>query len=98
MMNKELSQNALIEMCENCRNHEMCKGTGCSPKKMLQKLVSKDVPAKVIFERQVGYISGHITDLPICPSCGVVFSNEVEQIQPEYCPKCGQHLIWELAR
>ena len=98
MMNKELSQNALIEMCENCRNHEICKGTGCSPKKMLQKLVSKDVPAKVIFERQVGYISGHITDLPICPTCGVIFPNEVEQIQPEYCPKCGQHLIWEVAR
>ena len=49
MMNKELSQNALIEMCENCRNHEMCKGTGCSDKKTLQKLVSKDVPEKSYF-------------------------------------------------
>ena len=97
-MKKELSELALIAMCEKCVNHEMCKGTGCSDKKTLQKLVSKDVPAKVIFERQVGYISGHITDLPICPNCGVVFSNEVEKIQPEYCPKCGQHLIWELAR
>ena len=97
-MKKELSELALIAMCEKCVNHEMCKGTGCSDKKTLQKLVSKDVPAKVIFERQVGYISGHITDLPICPSCGVIFSNEVEKIHPEYCPKCGQHLIWELAR
>ena len=97
-MKKELSELALIAMCEKCVNHEMCKGTGCSDKKTLQKLVSKDVPAKVIFERQVGYISGHITDLPICPSCGIVFSKEVEQIQPEYCPKCGQHLIRELAR
>lgn len=97
-MNEELSQTALIKMCENCRNHEMCKGTGCSDKKTLQKLVSKDVPAKVILKRQVGYISGHITDLPICPNCGIVFSNEVEKNQPEYCPKCGQHLIWELAR
>ena len=97
-MKKELSELALIAMCEKCVNHEMCKGTGCSDKKTLQKLVSKDVPAKVIFERQVGYISGHITDLPICPSCGIVFSKEVEQIQPEYCPKCGQRLIWELAR
>lgn len=97
-MEKELSELALISMCEKCVSHEMCKGTGCSDKKILQKLVSKDVPAKVIFERQVGYISGHITDLPICPSCGVIFSNEVEKIQPEYCPKCGQHLIWELAR
>ena len=97
-MKKELSELALIAMCEKCVNHEMCKGTGCSDKKTLQKLVSKDVPEKVIFERQVGYISGHITDLPICPNCGVIFSNEVEQIQPEYCPKCGQHLIWELKR
>ena len=97
-MEKELSELALIAMCEKCVNHEMCKGTGCSDKKTLQKLVCKDVPAKVIFERQVGYISGHITDLPICPNCGIIFSNEVEKIQPEYCPKCGQHLIWELAR
>ena len=97
-MKKELSELALIAMCEKCVNHEMCKGTGCSDKKTLQKLVSKDVPAKVIFERQVGYISGHITDLPICPNCGIVFSKEIEQIQPEYCPKCGQHLIWELKR
>ena len=97
-MEKELSELALIAMCEKCVNHEMCKGTGCSDKKTLQKLVSKDVPAKVIFERQVGYISGHITDLPICPNCGIVFSKEIEQIQPEYCPKCGQHLIWELKR
>lgn len=97
-MEKELSELALIAMCEKCVNHEMCKGTGCSDKRTLQKLVSKNMPAKVIFERQVGYISGHITDLPICPSCGIVFSNEVEKIQPEYCPKCGQHLIWELAR
>ena len=97
-MKKELSELALIAMCEKCVNHEMCKGTGCSDKKTLQKLVSKDVPAKVILKRQVGYISGYIIDLPICPNCGVVFSNEVEKIQPEYCPKCGQHLIWELAR
>lgn len=97
-MEKELSQIALIEMCENCRNHEMCKGTGCSPKKTLQKLVSKDVPEKVIYERKVGYISSHIIDLPICPSCGVIFSKEIEQNLSEYCPKCGQHLIWELVR
>ena len=97
-MNEDLSQVALIEICENCRNHEMCKGTGCFPKKILQKLVSKDVPAKVILERRVGYISGHIIDLHICPNCGIIFPNEVEKIQPEYCPKCGQHLIWELAR
>lgn len=97
-MKKELSELALIAMCEKCVNHEMCKGTGCSDKKTLQKLVSKDVPAKVILKRQVGYISGYIIDLPICPNCGVVFSNEVEKIQPEYCPKCGQHLIWEYIR
>lgn len=97
-MEKELSELALIAMCEKCVNHEICKGTGCSDKKTLQKLVSKDVPAKVIFERKVGYISGHIIDLPICPSCGIIFSKEVEQNQFEYCPKCGQHLIWELAR
>lgn len=97
-MEKELSQFALIEMCENCRNHEMCKGTGCSPKKILQKLVNKDVPARVIFERKVGYISGHFIDLYICPNCGTIFSMEVEMNQSEYCPKCGQHLIWELAR
>lgn len=97
-MNEELSQTALIEMCENCRNHEMCKGTGCSPKKILQKLVNKDVPARVIFERKVGYISGNFIELPICPSCGIILSKEVELNQSEYCPKCGQHLIWELAR
>ena len=97
-MEKELSELALIAMCEKCVNHEMCKGTGCSDKRTLQKLVSKNMPAKVIFERQVGYISGHITDLPICPNCGVIFSKEVELFQYEYCPKCGQHLIWELAR
>ena len=97
-MKKELSELALIAMCEKCVNHEMCKGTGCSDKKTLQKLVSKDVPAKGILKRQVGYISGYIIDLPICPNCGIIFSNEVEKIQPEYCPKCGQHLIWELAR
>lgn len=97
-MNEESSQIALIEMCENCRNYEMCKGTGCSSKKILQKLVSKHVPAKVIFERKVGYISGNFIELPICPSCGIVFSNEEEKIQPEYCPTCGQHLIWELKR
>ena len=93
-MEKELSELALIAMCEKCVNHEMCKGTGCSDKKTLQKLVSKDVPAKVIFERKVGYISGHIIDLPICPSCGIIFPNEVEKIHPEYCPKCGQKLDW----
>lgn len=96
-MEKELSELALIAMCEKCVNHEICKGTGCSDKKTLQKLVSKDVPAKVIFERKVGYISGHIIDLPICPSCGIIFSKEVEQNQFEYCPKCGQKLDWSVS-
>ena len=86
-------------ICSRCTYRCECGPfKDCVPKKILQKLVSKDVPEKVIFERQVGYISGHITDLSICPNCGVIFSKEVEKIQPEYCPKCGQHLIWELKR
>ena len=93
-----MENEALIVMCENCIHHEICKGTGCNSKTILQKLVNRDNPEKVICERQVGYLSGNIKDLYICPSCGIIFTNEMYNNQIHYCPKCGQHLIWELIR
>lgn len=97
-MKEELSQMALTAMCEKCINHEMCKGTGCSDKKTLQKLVSKDVPQKVVYQRRVGYITKTSFGVYNCPTCGVAFTEELRRNIVDYCPKCGQHLIWELVR
>jgi hypothetical protein len=29
---------AIAIMCERCINYEMCQGTGCEPKKVLERL------------------------------------------------------------
>ena len=64
----------------NERNTEWCN--------ILQKLVDKETPKKVI-----KFISG-ITNSEeaysfyICPKCKMLLSNDI------YCSKCGQHLDW----
>lgn len=35
---------ALETMCERCINHEMCMGTGCAPKKTLERSTESKEP------------------------------------------------------
>lgn len=33
---------ALQHLCEQCKNHEICQGTGCTPRHKLQELIEKE--------------------------------------------------------
>ena len=35
-------EDALKIMCERCVNHEICQGTGCTPRHKLQELIEKE--------------------------------------------------------
>lgn len=39
-MDKNLQ--ALQHLCQQCKNHEICQGTGCEPRNKLQKLIEKE--------------------------------------------------------
>ena len=39
-MDKNLQ--ALQHLCQQCKNHEVCQGTGCEPRNKLQKLIEKE--------------------------------------------------------
>ena len=34
----------------------------------------------------------------LCPNCNYEFTQENYLNKVNFCPKCGQHLMWELAR
>ena len=86
-------QNALNVMCNRCVNHEICQGTGCSPKQKLQELVtkaSKTVPMKVL-ETNSSFV---------CRQCCTIISMKYDGVcieclkQREFCPVCGQAIDW----
>lgn len=40
-MNKDELLEYLEIMCKKCTNHEICQGTGCTPKKEIKKYIEK---------------------------------------------------------
>ena len=46
-------QEALNTMCERCRIHDVCRGTGCTPREKLQELVDKATPKKTASDLKV---------------------------------------------
>ena len=34
-------EKALKQMCKRCINHEICQGTGCTPKKEIKKYIDE---------------------------------------------------------
>ena len=40
-MSKSKAITALKIMCRRCRNYEVCQGTGCGPKKILEQEITK---------------------------------------------------------
>lgn len=58
---------------------------------LLKKLIDKKTPKKPIFEDLDHYLA--------CPRCWNNLSDlssiiTDDLIQPEYCPRCGQHIDW----
>lgn len=44
-VNKKMNKDKLLEyieiMCKRCNNHEICQGTGCTPKIEIKKYIEK---------------------------------------------------------
>lgn len=79
-------QEALNTMCENCINHEICKGTGCEPKKYLGELVDRATPKK-----GYAYSSDGKRWVEMCPTCNIELT--VDWGMP--CDICGQAIDYE---
>lgn len=81
------NQEVLNIMCERCSVHDVCQGTGCTPRAMMQELVDKATP------RMPKYTDGnwHEKSINVCPNCGVY---PLRPMEP-YCSNCGQALNWE---
>lgn len=61
---------------------------------MLQELVDKSKPMKIIYEAD-GYADGELCyDTAICQNCGRHFERYYDE-HANYCPTCGQRLDWE---
>lgn len=43
MINLEECEKALKQMCKRCINHEICQGTGCTPRKILSDLILAEI-------------------------------------------------------
>lgn len=78
-------KDSLETMCKRCSNHEMCKGTGCSPKNKLQELVDKATPKKLI-KTTLYENENHAVIVYKCPTCGEIYTSLLDK----YCKECGQ--------
>lgn len=80
------NQEALNIMCERCSVHDVCQGTGCTPRAMLQELVDRATPKKPYGT------NGDWANLSMnrCPYC------KAYPLSPndDYCPNCGQAIDW----
>lgn len=85
---------ALVTMCERCVNHEMCQGTGCTPKNNLNELVNKASPQTPIVETLEAESFGKVmkpVKFIVCPNC----TKRVDDGCDDYCRHCGQRLDWD---
>ena len=56
---------------------------------LFQKLKERDTPKPLVdFEMEDGYMSGY------CSSCGIEHEGEVGLLNFEFCPYCGQKILW----
>ena len=62
----------------------------------LSEMVEKQRAKKATYEGD-GYAPDgtFVWDEWLCPCCGSRF--EVEYEEHDYCPNCGQHILWEVA-
>jgi len=88
------NEEALDIMCKRCENHEVCMGTGCTPKSTIEKVIEKQIPKKPKTERKTvdlgnGY-SVKIIDIHKCPECGKTIMKGYRC----YGLDCGQKIDW----
>ena len=56
--------------------------------------LEKQMPKKPDYEGD-GYADGELVyDTWICPCCGKHY--EIDYDDYDYCPNCGQHILWEV--
>ena len=68
-------------------------GTSDRDINILEELVEKATPRTPEYVAD-GYADGELVyDTWVCPNCGT--SYEVDYDEFEYCPNCGQKLLWE---
>lgn len=85
---------ALINLCLNCKKRSTCGGFGCTPKHTIFKLIERNEPKKIKWwrEKEDGY------DMQVvyieCPKCEYSFTDDEIDRQIGYCPECGQSLDW----
>lgn len=85
---------AIMTLCNNCRNHPMCGGTGCEPRKTLLNAFKRNQEKSVNYteDREDGQL---MTVYIECPNCEYSFSDDEIDRQISYCPECGQLLRWQ---
>lgn len=84
MNNYEEYQKALDSICNRC--------FGDGPKKVLQELVDKATPKKVLGKWKPDYDPKlYYPDSYHCPSCSRQLRRDRSY---KYCPRCGQKLDW----
>lgn len=58
-------------------------------RELFQKLKERDTPKPLVeFEMEDGFMSGY------CSVCGIEHEGEVGLLNFEYCPYCGQKILW----
>ena len=93
------AQECLDKLCRNCLfiGREKCRGK-CGAKRVLQVLVNKNTKKEVIQYNERSEDKKFIYTWHLCPNCNYEFTQENYLNKVNFCPKCGQHLMWELAR
>lgn len=82
------STNGYCALVFNSKEYKDIKAT-------LQELVDRSTPNKPILLHS-GYDDGsEICDTWDCPTCGETFVIEGDTGKCNYCPNCGQKLLWD---
>lgn len=92
MNNKEYSLEEYEQALENVRAEW---GTSDRDIDILQELVDRATPTKPILLHSGYDDGGEICDTWDCPNCDETFVIEDDTDKCNYCPNCGQKLLWE---